>query len=148
LYLDDEMSGWEVYENRFINCQAGTFIGGGRDNHFHDNYYENCDKAQHFDNRGMNWQNYGCNCTEGVTTCNPAAASALVSDPTSTAYVAAFPEIKTAILPADGGTHMCVPVNNVIENNRYCKCATFVDITGETAASWLSIIRNNTEVAC
>ena len=40
LYLDDEMSGWEVYENRFINCQAGTFIGGGRDNSFHDNYCE------------------------------------------------------------------------------------------------------------
>jgi hypothetical protein len=40
LYLDDEMSGWEVYENKFINCQAGTFIGGGRDNSFHDNYCE------------------------------------------------------------------------------------------------------------
>ena len=33
LYLDDQMSGWEVAENRFINCMAGSFIGGGRDNH-------------------------------------------------------------------------------------------------------------------
>ena len=53
LYLDDEMSGWDVFDNRFINCQAGTFIGGGRDNHFFNNYYENCDLVQHFDNRGM-----------------------------------------------------------------------------------------------
>jgi hypothetical protein len=139
LYLDDEMSGWEVYSNSFYNCQAGTFIGGGRDNHFHDNYYENCgecankcsqcrqrsrpihcltcsdllsplsplgsqpqDLAQHFDNRGMNWQNYGCNCTTGPTTCNPAAASAIVKDPAYAAYVASFPEIKTAMLPSDG----------------------------------------------
>ena len=46
LYLDDEMSGWEVYENKFINCQAGTFIGGGRDNSFHDNYCES-NQASH-----------------------------------------------------------------------------------------------------
>jgi hypothetical protein len=46
LYLDDEMSGWEVYENKFINCQAGTFIGGGRDNSFHDNYCESPTKPE------------------------------------------------------------------------------------------------------
>ena len=27
LYLDDQMSGWEVGHNRFINCMAGSFIG-------------------------------------------------------------------------------------------------------------------------
>jgi hypothetical protein len=148
LYLDDEMSGWEVYSNSFYNCQAGTFIGGGRDNHFHDNYYENCDLAQHFDNRGMGWQNYGCNCSTGLSTCNPAAASAIVKDPANEAYVAAFPEIKTAMLPRDGGTHMCAPVNNIVENNRYCKCKKYADITPETASGWFSVMRNNTEVKC
>jgi hypothetical protein len=53
LYLDDEMSGWEVYENKFINCQAGTFIGGGRDNSFHDNYCES-NQARNRTNIRMN----------------------------------------------------------------------------------------------
>lgn len=145
LYLDDEMSGWEVYENRFINCQAGTFIGGGRDNHFHHNYYENCDLVQHFDNRGMGWQNPSCNCTNG-STCNPAAAWAVVSNPKSAKYVAAFPEVKTAVLAAHGGQHICVPVNNLVEDNRYCKCKKYKDVTDMQIVEWRSVFRNNSEV--
>jgi hypothetical protein len=87
------MSGWEISENRFIDCMAGSFIGGGRDNHIHDNYYENCDLAQHFDNRGMNWEQKLCNCTNG-SVCDPAVASSIVADPASAKYVATYPEIK------------------------------------------------------
>ena len=126
------MSGWEVYKNRFLNCQAGTFIGGGRDNYFHHNYYEDCDLVQHFDNRGMGWQNYGCNCTSPTSptsACNPAAAWAVVNDPRNAAYVAAFPEVKTAVLPAHGGVDICVPVYNRIEDNRYCRCNKYIDAT-------------------
>ena len=87
------MSGWEIRENRFIDCMAGSFIGGGRDNHIHDNYYENCDLAQHFDNRGMNWEQNLCNCTNG-SVCDPAVASSIVADPASAKYVSEYPEIK------------------------------------------------------
>ena len=62
-------------------------------NVFHSNYYERCDKAQHFDNRGMGWQNYGCNCSGPVATsspCNPAAALAVVSDPANKVTRATF----------------------------------------------------------
>ena len=78
----DQMSGWEIGHNRFVNCMAGSFIGGGRDNYIHDNYYENCDLAQHFDNRGMGWEQKLCNCTNG-STCDPAVATAIVADPKS-----------------------------------------------------------------
>jgi hypothetical protein len=67
--------------NFFKTPRQFAGAGGGRDNSVHDNYYENCDKAQHFDNRGMGWQNYGCNCTGPVSKtspCNPAAAWAVV----------------------------------------------------------------------
>lgn len=53
VYLDDEMSSWHVWNNSFINCTTGTFVGGGRLNSIHDNYYQNVETCHHFDNRGM-----------------------------------------------------------------------------------------------
>ena len=103
---------------------------------------ENCDLAQHFDNRGMGWEQSLCNCTNG-STCDPAVASSLVADPANAKYVAAYPQIKTAVL---GGDNICVPVNNVIENNRYCKVKQYLDATEAQIASWHSTARNNTEV--
>ena len=88
----------------------------------HDNYYENCDLAQHFDNRGMGWEQKLCNCTSGPT-CDPWAATQIAKN---AKFVSAYPEIKTAVL---GGDNICVPVNNLIENNRYCKCKTYLDAT-------------------
>ena len=55
-----QMSGYEIYNNTFVDCQKGTFIGGGRRNHVHNNYYESCDTAVHLDNRGLNWQHASC----------------------------------------------------------------------------------------
>ena len=68
------------------------------------------------------------------------------SSQANAAYVAAFPEIKTAVLPAEGGSHMCMPVNNTIENNRYCRCKVYADVTSEQVEAWHSTMRNNTEV--
>ena len=53
IYLDDQMSSWEIYNNSFINCTTGTFVGGGRLNKFYNNYYQDVDTVHHFDNRGM-----------------------------------------------------------------------------------------------
>eukprot|EP01052_Picozoa_sp_SAG31_P016626 SAG31_NODE_1107_length_9877_cov_4.000102_10_plen_270_part_00 len=136
------MSGWEITQNRFINCMAGSFIGGGRDNHIHSNYYENCDLAQHIDSRGMGWEQMLCNCTNG-SLCDPAVASSIVNDPRMSNYVAAYPQIKTAVL---GGTHICVPVNNVIENNKFCNCKKYIDATDAQITSWHSTVQNNVEV--
>jgi hypothetical protein len=86
VYLDDQMSGWDIWNNTFYNCTTGSFIGGGEHNRVHDNYYQECDTAQHFDNRGMNWQGGGWNCTQAncypgtndgpeKCQCNPAAVT-------------------------------------------------------------------------
>ena len=110
--------------------------------HYLADYYEQCDLAQHMDNRGMGWEQSLCNCTNG-STCDPAIASSIVSDPTMRNYVAAFPQIKTAVL---GGEDICVPVNNLIENNKYCNCKQYIDATPAQIASWHSTARNNVEV--
>ena len=58
--LYHQMSGFEIYNNTFKNCQVGTFIGGGRRNHVHNNQYYNCTVAVHEDNRGMTWRKDDC----------------------------------------------------------------------------------------
>ena len=95
----------------------------------------------------MNWDEGSCACTNG-TGCEPAAAWELVRDPASAAFVAAYPEVKTAVLPAHGGVDVCVPVGNRFEGNTYCKCGKYLDENATTVAGWHSTARNNTEVTC
>ena len=47
-----QMSGWTIRHNTFVDCQVGTWIGGGRRNTVVLNRYEKCDTAVHIDNRG------------------------------------------------------------------------------------------------
>ena len=124
----------------------GSFVGGGRDNHIHDNYYEQCDIAQHLDNRGMNWDHAACQCTNG-SGCAPAVAWELVNDPASAAFVAAYPQVKTAVLPAHGGVDICQPAFNRFENNVYCKCGRYLDENASVVEGWHSTVRNNTELS-
>ena len=63
VYLDDQMSGWNMYNNTIINTEKGIFIGGGRRNIAKNNYCENVNYCMHLDNRGMNWQQTSCNNT-------------------------------------------------------------------------------------
>ena len=105
-------------------------------------HFLRCDLAQHFDNRGMNWEQSLCDCTTGPT-CDPFVATQIVHDPDSARYVTAYPQIKTAVI---GGEHICVPINNTIENNRYCKVGKYIDANSFQILSWHSTARNNTEV--
>eukprot|EP01052_Picozoa_sp_SAG31_P026425 SAG31_NODE_2393_length_5793_cov_18.326484_5_plen_203_part_00 len=63
LYLDDQTSGWVVRNNSFVNMSMGVLLGGGKQNSFVDNYFQDVDLAVHFDNRGMGWEKAGWNCT-------------------------------------------------------------------------------------
>ena len=81
-----------------------------------------------------------CNCTSG-STCDPFVAKQIVDEWPD--FVAAYPQIRTAVL---GGQDICVPVNNVIENNRYCKVGQYLDATAEQISGWHSTARNNSEV--
>ena len=60
LYLDDQMSDYEVIGNTFIDCQVGMFIGGGQRNVVANNTMHHCDTAVHFDQRGHNCYNVSC----------------------------------------------------------------------------------------
>jgi hypothetical protein len=52
-YLDDQMSGYEVYGNTFADCETAVVVGGGRDNQIHDNHFENNDFDILFSDRGL-----------------------------------------------------------------------------------------------
>jgi hypothetical protein len=52
-YMDDEISGWLVENNTFIDCQTAMLLGGGRDARVINNTIESCDLGFEFDNRGM-----------------------------------------------------------------------------------------------
>jgi len=151
IYLDDQMSGWTITNNTFFNCQIGSFIGGGRRNTVTDNYYEQCDVAQHLDNRGMTGQAGSTNCStmceplSSGCNCNTGAAQWMVTKAAAAAqWEVRFPYLKT--IPTD---RLGQPAHNTITNNKYCKCGQFIDATQEESDAWGSVVNNNTKVqAC
>lgn len=146
IYLDDQMSGWNIINNSFIDCQVGSFIGGGRRNKVINNYYEHCDTAQHIDNRGMHWQKDSCDCSEIckplTCACDPGGAEWMVTkSPAAAEWSQRFPEMTTI-----RHDHLCIPVHNEIMNNTYCKCGRFIDASSKDTTSWLTVVKNNVEV--
>merc|ERR1712228_42664 len=141
IYLDDQMSGWSVYNNTFINCQGGMLIGGGRRNTLKNNYCENVDYCVHIDNRGMVWEQTDCTPPDG-SLWNGLYSVNYQEPPWSTAY----PEIVNISSP-------CVPVFNVIEANEYCGKQTHFDqccqnlicseCTGQDMIAWNDTLSNN-----
>ena len=128
IYLDDQMSGWSITNNTFLNCQIGSFIGGGRRNVITGNYYEKCDTAQHFDNRGMNWQLKSDNCTEvceplSGCDCNTGAAKWMVTK----AAAAKTWSRRWPYLGDIAHDSLALPAHNVLANNTYCNCGQYAD---------------------
>lgn len=110
VYLDDQMSGWVVANNTFVDCQTGILLGGGRQSTLQGNYFQDVDTAVHFDNRGMGWQKSSC----GVGEADYKAAQAVLPWPAWRKYNI------TLDVP-------CVPVENTVSDNRCvhtcgCRC--------------------------
>ena len=62
VYLDDQVSGFTITDNTFINVSRAMLLGGGEDITFTGNtisIVENSN-AVAFDNRGMGWQSAAC----------------------------------------------------------------------------------------
>jgi hypothetical protein len=142
------MSGWNVTNNTFLNCQIGSFIGGGRRNTVTGNYYEHCDTAQHLDNRGMGGQQGVTNCTavceplSSGCSCNTGAAEWMVTQSVGAAkWEARFPFLKTIRTDRLGQ-----PAYNTITGNTYCKCGKFIDASKTDSDSWGTRVNNNAEV--
>lgn len=161
VYLDDQMSGWTVWNNTFLNCTTGVLLGGGRLNSFTENYFQNCDNgAVHFDNRGMGWQKNSPNCTgpkggpclprNGDCSCEPAAVRYELSGPAGAAWRSRFPALVATLDNADCGTASAglIPCQNVLANNTYCNVKFFVDASQQQTDSWHSTVAHNVAVPC
>jgi hypothetical protein len=61
VYMDDCVSGAEVFGNVFYKVHWAMFIGGGRDHHVENNLFVDCDPAVRIDGRGLDgsavWRN-------------------------------------------------------------------------------------------
>jgi hypothetical protein len=53
VYMDDCVSGTEVFGNIFYRVHWAMFIGGGRDHHVENNLFVECDPAVRMDGRGL-----------------------------------------------------------------------------------------------
>jgi hypothetical protein len=61
VYMDDCVSGTEIYGNVFYKVQRAAFLGGGRDHHVINNIFVDCSHAVELDGRGLDkspvWRN-------------------------------------------------------------------------------------------
>ena len=112
------------------------------------NYYEQCDTAQHLDNRGMGGQAGNTNCTlicEPLSSgcqCNTGAAEWMVTKASAAAqWDARFPYLKN--IPTD---RLGQPAYNAITDNTFCKCGQFLDASQKDIDAWGSTAGNNIEV--
>lgn len=53
VYMDDCVSGTEIYGNIFYKVQRAAFLGGGRDHQVVNNIFVDCDHAVELDGRGL-----------------------------------------------------------------------------------------------
>jgi hypothetical protein len=60
VYLDDQMSGYEIFNNSFVDCDCGILLGGGRDNVLTQNRFVRTDLPVMFDKRGHTWDTQTC----------------------------------------------------------------------------------------
>merc|ERR1712070_68267 len=108
------------------------------------NYYEACDIAHHFDNRGQNDERDSCECShEAVspfeTFCNPAGVAYVLAGPEGPEWAARWPELTDL-------SDACVPVKNEVRDNTYRNCDSFTDQSAATYISWRSILQNNSDL--
>ena len=135
VYLDDQMSGWHFDQNRFVDCDVGFFIGGGRRTTLSNSTFVNCSLAVHLDNRGMGWEKSQC----GPNGTSVADVEAVLAGPAAALWSERWPEL-TNITDDD----LCVPVYNRIVDNRYdADTKKFMDASPEDAAAWRDVVSGN-----
>ena len=148
------MRGWNIYNNSFINCTTGTFVGGGRLNNVSYNYYENVGTAHHFDNRGMGWQKpsfVNCSChgkaPNNGCACDTGAITYEIEGPAGSAWKAEFGRLVGTVKDVNCGTNELglIPCYNVVSNNQYCRTKTMCDASMSEVEAWHSSMVNNVE---
>ena len=159
------MSGWHVWNNSFVNVTTGTFVGGGRLNRFHDNYYQNVATAcHHFDARGLHKNDTSWNCTSGPggaacipgsntvpsnCGCSAGALAYELTGPAGPRWKQLYPALAASLTDRGCfGPGGYVPCGNAVVNNTYCNVKAFADVSAGGFKGWNSVLRNNKEVPC
>lgn len=158
VYLDDQMSGWLVENNTFVDCQIGLFVGGGRSNRFRGNRFSRCGTVFYLNNQGMPGQfdNPTVNCSDQrppfQTTCSTGAAEWMATKaPAAAEWASAWPEMKT--IRTD---YLGYPAHTELVDSVYC-CAVDAQICEllssntniEQATQWqVSFDRNTKTTPC
>ncbi len=131
VYLDDQISGYLVYNNTFVDVDVGLQVGGGRDNAFIANYFENCSLAIHYDNRGENWQHNDTVFPTGILWTGIAEVHP---------FDAPWDMYRLWDLNYPG-----VPVNASFVENTFCDCDDVRDFDEFDVKAWLAHYRDNFE---
>eukprot|EP00040_Diaphanoeca_grandis_P044395 m.12154 g.12154 ORF g.12154 m.12154 type:complete len:676 (+) comp9192_c0_seq1:195-2222(+) len=138
IHFDDQMSGYLVRNNTFVDSWVGIMLGGGRRTIIVNNTFN---RIQHvaieFDNRGMTWQKTSCMPPNG-TFYKELAQDKVDQPPWSTLW---------PYLQAIAQDHPCVPTYNNISNNRYCACATWMNASPQDITDWFSVAEHNTNTS-
>ena len=151
VYLDDQMSGWTLESNTFIDCNIGTWLGGGRENIVTGNRYEQCGTAVHMDNRGTRGGAARADQCDDVCLplsdgcqCNTGAAEWMASrTPAAEVWASRFPQLRTM----RNATLLGQPAYCNISANTYCGCDRFIDATRNQTDKWNTTVENNMNVS-
>merc|ERR1712232_1430024 len=126
VYMDDQMSGWQILNNTFEDCTVANFIGGGRDHIVTGNRFVRCGTIQYLNNQGMTFDKDAAVCSEvgppgfgqGDTQCSTGAAKWMAtSSPAARDYARIWPEMANI-----SENHPGWPAFNKIAHNTYCQC--------------------------
>lgn len=122
VYLDDQASAWLVEGNHFIDCQVGSFIGGGRENRIIANRYVRCGTVQYLNDQGRGFDSHTVDCDTVAppfkTDCSTGAADWMTSQsPAAATWAARWPQMTRLHEPS---AHLGWPANGEITNNSYC----------------------------
>ena len=144
IHFDDQMSGYLVDSNHFVDSWVGIMNGGGRRNIITRNTFERIDHAAiEFANRGMTWQNANCN-VSNATNYHASFFRQLTQDKVSQPpWSTAYPYLQH--IKSDSP---CVPVYNNMSYNRYCDCDTFITSSAADIAKWKSTAVGNVNTTC
>jgi hypothetical protein len=147
VYMDDCVSGTEVFGNIFYKVHWAMFIGGGRDHHVANNLFVDCDPAVRADGRGLDGSPVWHNMLDTTMRQRLAAVPLAL-------YRHRYPEMKSLDRyygPPEGppitGTDFngVPPDNNVIERN---VCAgKWMEVTWHATSNMLRLEGNLTNAA-
>jgi hypothetical protein len=147
VYLDDQMSGWLVAGNAFIDCQVGAFVGGGRRNAIVNNSFTRVGTVQYLNDQGDGFDASTVHCTEEAppfsTTCSTGAARWMATKASAwREWRLRWPEMVN--ISTD---HSGPPYRTSVRGNTYCDCGALLNVPAAQARKWLVEVEGNVETS-